>query len=246
MCEQQTAKAMIEELLALRPEQQSLIACTLWRSWICRNKINAQEKAWGGDELLAQINYWTSESKLYYQKENSKASRKEMQKWSAPEHDYIKFNTDGAFFSEPNQGGWGFIARDSQGLFRGAGAGKMPAVTSAAQAEAFACIQALQAAADWGLMKLILETDSTNMVRAIETKEFDRVPEGVLYRDIKVFIQLNFQFVHVVSCRRNCNKVAHDLANAGARGAEPCRLWLDDVPEDVMMLVASESAMPMS
>jgi hypothetical protein len=107
---------MIEDLLALKSEQQIIVACTLWRSWARWNKINAQQKEWSLGELIAQIKFWTSESKLYYKKEEATGAVKIEQKWSAPEEDWIKFNTDGSFFSESNHGGWGFVAWDQHGL----------------------------------------------------------------------------------------------------------------------------------
>jgi hypothetical protein len=97
MCKKQTAFAMIEELLALKSDQLSVVACTFWRSWTRRNKINAQEKEWSLEELLSQINYWTTESKLYCQKTEAVAAATRQQRWSAPEGDWIKFNT---FFSK--------------------------------------------------------------------------------------------------------------------------------------------------
>jgi hypothetical protein len=245
MCKKQTAFAMIEELLALKSDQLSVVACTFWRSWTRRNKINAQEKEWSLEELLSQINYWTTESKLYCQKTEAVAAARRQQRWSAPEGDWIKFNTDGAFYPETKHGGWGFVARDQQGRVRGTGAGRLNYVANAAQAEATACIHALQAAADWGVTKLILETDSTNLVRAMEPLEFDRAPEGVLYRDIRVFIRLHFNSVQLMYCPRGCNNVAHALAALGASGVESSRLWLDEAPESVMVFVASDSAMPL-
>ena len=166
----------------------------------------------------------------------------EEKRWSAPCGDWIKFNTDGAFSEESKQGGWGFVARDGKGTTRAAGAGHIIHSASAAQAEAVACVEALQSAADWGVAQVIIETDSSNLVRAIETTEFDRAPEGVIYRDIRAFVQLNFNSVKFVYCPRNCNKVAHALAAVGASRAESRRLWLDEVPDSVSMFVASDVA----
>jgi hypothetical protein len=131
-------------------------------------------------------------------------------------------------------------------VVRGAGAGHLSAVASAAQAEAVACAQALQVAADWGLAQLIIETDSSNLVRAIESTEFDSAPERVIYRNIKSFIRLNFKLVKVLFCPRGCNKVAHALGALGASRAESSRLWLDEAPDSVMLIVASEYAKPIN
>ena len=132
------------------------------------SKINAREKGWTLEELLSQINYWSTESKQFYLKERITIGRHARmdQRWLAPSGDWIKFNTDGAYFEASKHGGWGFVARDWQGAARGAGAGHITAVASAAQAEAVACVEALQTAADWGVAQVIIETDSSNLVRA--------------------------------------------------------------------------------
>ncbi|KAK1663577.1 hypothetical protein QYE76_051736 [Lolium multiflorum] len=143
-----------------------------------------------------------------------------------------------------NHGGWGFIARDNQSTVRGAGTGHLKAVVSAAQAEAVACMEALHAASDWGILNVIVETDSSILVQAIETSDYDLAPEGVIYRDIRAFIRLNFNLVKVEFRPRGCNKVAHALAAMGANQAHSRQVWLDDVPNSVLALVAGDVAEP--
>jgi hypothetical protein len=45
-------------------------------------------------------------------------------------------------------------------------------------------MEALQAAADWGMLHIHIETDSMNLVRAMQASNFDLAPEGVIYRDL--------------------------------------------------------------
>ncbi|KAK1618800.1 hypothetical protein QYE76_024317 [Lolium multiflorum] len=220
MCQNQSAKTMVEDLLGLGEEQKILVACTLWCCWTRRNKINAKEKEMALKELLSQINYWTSESKQYFLTDKLPEGPRAELRWSAPAEDWIKFNTDGAFCQADNHGGWGFIARDNQSTVRGAGTGHLKAVVSAAQAEAVACMEALHAASDWGIQNVIVETDSSILVQSIETSDYDRAPEGVIYRDIRAFIRLNFNLVKVEFRPRGCNKVAHVLAAMGANQAD--------------------------
>ncbi|KAK1632760.1 hypothetical protein QYE76_007075 [Lolium multiflorum] len=84
------------------------------------------------------------------------------------------------------------VDQDSTGQIRGSGAGALRYVASAAQAEAHACEQAARAAADWGMVDVILESDAQNLVRAMRSTEFDRTPEGMIYRDIRLYMQLHF------------------------------------------------------
>jgi hypothetical protein len=67
------------------------------------------------------------------------------------------------------------------------------------------------------MMKII--TDAHNLVRAVQSTSFDLAPEGVIYRDIKPFVNLNFSSVSFVYCLRVCNNVAHAQAALGASEA---------------------------
>jgi hypothetical protein len=57
--------------------------------------------------------------------------------------------------------------------------------------------------------------DSSNLVHTIQSTEFDLFLKGVLYRDIRAFIRLNFSSVNVMYCPRSRNKVAHVIKTIG-------------------------------
>jgi hypothetical protein len=59
-----------------------------------------------------------------------------------------------------------------------------------------------------------------------------------------VFAQLNFSLISFVYSPRNCNKVAHALAAIGASYQADVRLWTEDLPNDVKLLVASDLTEP--
>jgi len=56
-----------------------------------------------------------------------------------------------------------------------AGAGKLAVVTDALCAEAHACVAALQAAAAQGMQKIVLESDSQTLVKALQTTGYDMI-----------------------------------------------------------------------
>jgi hypothetical protein len=151
MCAYETAGSVVEEILGMQVEQKVLICCLLWRIWLRRNKLNAEGKYQSDNELIGQIRYWTGESKQYHIKEKQQVTMKPEEKWQRPVGDVIKLNYDGAFYQATRQGGWGFIACDSEGGVRGSGAGHIAHVGSALQAEAAACGEVIQAASDWGM-----------------------------------------------------------------------------------------------
>lgn len=61
------------------------------------------------------------------------------------------------------------------------------------QSEAEACSQALSAAASWGVS--VLESDCQILLRALQGRDYDRSLEGVIFRDIRQFIRLNFSSI---------------------------------------------------
>jgi hypothetical protein len=74
--------------------------------------------------------------------------------------------------------------------------------------------------------------------------EFDRATEGIIYRDLPLFMQLSFDSFEFLFAPRTCNNVAHYLAGYGARKPDLKTLWLDSLPEDVRVLLANDSAEP--
>ena len=97
------------------------------------------------DEIWRQTNYWASECELFCQ-ETAKATSTTIRpvRWTKPPDDKIKLNIDGYFQAEAKCGGWGFIARDGQGVVHGAGSGIIRNAGSAIQTEALACWEEVQ------------------------------------------------------------------------------------------------------
>jgi hypothetical protein len=114
--------AVVQDILNLNDDKKVLACCLLWRCWLRRNKIIAGEKALAVADLCGQARYWARESQLLCGEEKRTVDKKPELKWQKPEGDQIKINTDGAFDINSRQGGWGFVARDAQGLVRVAGA----------------------------------------------------------------------------------------------------------------------------
>lgn len=234
------ARAVVQELLGLNSERSILCATLLWQWWSRRNKINAKEKVGPPAGILSQVRYWAGEAKTYCSKSASGRARADVQCWQRPEGDMLKINIDGAFTPETRRGGWGFVVRDQSGNVRGSGAGCLPIIASAAQAEAQACDEALKAAADWGMTNIILETDSQNLAKAMQSTSFDRAPDGILYRDMRLFSQLSFTSFALSAIPRTCN----NLAKYGASRQDLKLLWPESLPSDVRVVVASVSAEP--
>jgi ribonuclease HI len=67
-------------------------------------------------------------------------------------------------------------------------------VTDALAAEGEACLAALEAAMVRGTSHVITETDSTNLISAMQSGSFDQAPSGVIYKEFRdplLFLRVN-------------------------------------------------------
>jgi hypothetical protein len=148
-----------------------------------RNKANAGEQvptlvavASHAQELTAAILFSMKQQRTRVPGSST------MRKWQTPPVDVLKINTDGAFYANEKKGAWGFIVRVSDGHGILAGSGCLPTVTDALAAEGEACLAALDAVMERGISHVIIETDSTNMVKALQSSAFDQAPSGAIFR----------------------------------------------------------------
>jgi hypothetical protein len=236
------AEDVVHDIISLEEKKSTIVCCMLWSWWLRRNKLNAREKACTEENLRGQILYWSQECDTYCSKADKNPSQKELTQWSPPPYGRLKINVDGSYQQDSGQGGWGFVIRDDTGQVWGAGAGHLKSLASAGQAEAHACLEAVQAAARWGMDHVQVESDSQILVNAMKGPEFDRALEGVLYKEIRSFISLNFLSASFSFCPRTCNKISHAMAALGTSQTESHLFWQESIPNSVSVLVASEYA----
>ncbi|TVU00700.1 hypothetical protein EJB05_53858, partial [Eragrostis curvula] len=156
-------------------------------------------------------------------------------------HNTYKVNIDGSFMAATGTGGWGFVARDGDGVFLEGGCGNLARVSSPLHAEALSALHSLERAAQLGMTRIILETDATELERALTTSELDWHVLGSLFRRIKEIMSSDFVSCHVRSCPRTCNKVADCLAKYGA--SDVCSgssVFMSQVPTFVTHLVSGD------
>jgi ribonuclease HI len=138
-------------------------------------------------------------------------------------------------------GGWGFVVRDAFGEVAGVGDGYMAHVQDALHTEA--CLQALLLSQAWGISRVHIETDSQQLVQAIEGSDQDLSRNGAIFREIKFQLSLNFFIFRISYCPRACNRVADAMAAHGAKlGPRSQAVWLGYAPDFVSVLVASDIA----
>jgi len=163
--------------------------------------------------------------------------------WKAPPPGQFKINSDGSFIQETMQGSWGFV-RDHEGDGVLAGAGHLGSIPDAMTAEAAACAQALQAAADYGISHVQVEVDSIALQQALQSSSMDLATCGMLLSDTRSLLCEHFVCSKILSIPRACNGLAHNLAKlAMSWDLSNCHVWASPLLEFVKTLLAMVSSL---
>ena len=223
--------SLLQEIFNLNEEKRLTACCLLWIWWAERNKANRGEKPRTSDEIITSVTVHVLEYKNMQVKKLIPSNKMQLQ-WSRPMHNFLKINVDGAFREQSFSGGWGFIVRNDRGVAVAAGQGHLQEVGNALQAEARALLQAVQITSSMGCNQVILEIDSTILKNAITSSEYDLAPLGVLFREIKAMLCVNFENFRISVVPRSCNVVAHELAARGALLGDGDReVWIGHLPD---------------
>lgn len=131
-------------------------------------------------------------------------------KWKPPEEEWIKCNSDGAFYPD-GSGATGAVLRDHHGCFKGGSERWYTACMDALTIEVLACRDGLILAKKNGATSVLLETDCRELVRLWELKDVQRSSITVILREIQELCNslVRFSFCYA---SRECNLVAHELA----------------------------------
>ncbi|KAK1682547.1 hypothetical protein QYE76_043395 [Lolium multiflorum] len=149
--------SMMEMILGLPNERKLLTCILLWDWWTNRNKLNAGELGKSAGQMCHTIQKHAIEFQTatrppanFSDGVYGEASPL-CDVWKRPSPGQVKINFDAAFWEPTHSGAWGFVVRDENGEFVAAAAGKLRHLRSALQAEAEACVAAVEGAEALGL-----------------------------------------------------------------------------------------------
>ncbi|XBI67156.1 hypothetical protein VPH35_046564 [Triticum aestivum] len=165
LMEKPNAVVVVEAVCSLSAEVQCQVAVLLWDCWTTRNKIYAGEKAWSASEVTSMVQRHLLDFApvvLPQIRIDTPATR-----WEPPRRDFVKVNFDAAFKQDARDGAYGYVLRSDEGELIAAGAGKFTHVKNALQAEAEACLAAIEGASNAGVHHIMLESDSLSLVQAL-------------------------------------------------------------------------------
>lgn len=237
-----TPRQLLEALFSLPEDEKLKCILLLWLWWTERNKANHKQTRASVEEFQFLMTRHVAEWRQFCMKPESKQQqvfRKPV--WKGTEVDTVKINIDGAFDGSNQLAGWGCIARDHTGDVIFAAAVKLDYMSEALHAEAYALIRGIQLAGNYGMGKVVFETDCLGLVRAMKSKMFDRSPLGVVFRETRFLLQLGISEWSIIHCPRTCNVPAHELAAIGRSGAYGDQhVWLAHLPSVVNVAVAAD------
>ena len=162
-------------------------------------------------------------------------------RWEPPPINMYKINIDGSFNKDTGKAGWGFLARDSRGQFLEGGCSNLIRVAGPLQAEALAALHSLERVYQLGMARIILETDTTDLVKGLTSEDLDMSVDGGLFIQIREIINNYFDHCEIRHCPRGCNKVADRLATHGASMVgSGSTVFMSQVPSFVTSLVSGD------
>jgi hypothetical protein len=244
-----SSQDIVQYVLGLKGNDGAVVIALLWTWWDARNKANAEKRMPTIEEVQYRTLEAASNSNLVQRMVSRDSPRQQQSpcRWHPPPANFLKINIDGAFCEKEKKGAWGFVIRDCDGHGVLAGSGNLLAVNDALSAEAEACLAALNAAMDAGISQVIVETDSTSLVAALQSPSFDQAPGGVIFREARRLLALHFTVHGICFVRRTCNRYAHELARSGlARDPDAPIIWSDPLPSFVNTLGDRDLADPSS
>ncbi|WVZ74299.1 LOW QUALITY PROTEIN: hypothetical protein U9M48_022500 [Paspalum notatum var. saurae] len=234
------AAQMMQLILSLDEEEKMKTISLLYAWWAARNKANVGEQKDTTNEIVYRANMMLTDGSGRCSKGQVRSPNRK-QNWSCPPDGILKLNCDAGFLQNEKSGSWGFVVRDSDGHGVLAGMGRLHNVPDVLCAEGYACLNALQAAREYGVSSLQLELDSLLLEKCLKTGEYDRSQGGGLFHEIRELIRLYFNSVEIVHVPRSCNRCAHELAKLSMRwDPDHSRVWSDPLPEPVNSLALGD------
>uniref|UniRef100_A0ACD6AMS5 Uncharacterized protein n=1 Tax=Avena sativa TaxID=4498 RepID=A0ACD6AMS5_AVESA len=222
-------------------KKQNLVVLLLRDWWTERNKVNAGEGRKSPEEVCRIISRHHLE--FCPAAETGTKAARPLERWKLPPLGHVKVNFDASFVAELKAGAYGYVIRTDTGEFV-QGAGKLSFLRSAlhGEAEAEVCIVAMEPTAKPGIHRVQFESDCTTLVASITDSTLDLSENGVMMREAWSLRILHFDSAKFIFCRRDCNKLAHYLAQFGFQDAAVSSMWKDTAPDFVNVLLASDLA----
>ena len=179
---QTRAFSSIKEVLMYAHQEQKnteRLASVMWSLWHRRNKVRTSHTKYP----LSLVIPTASQALTDFQQANSSVSpqlrsfSQPRNQWSPPAEGEIKVNFDGAQFRDMGKTGLGVVIRDSRGQALASLSEQASLPFSPEIVEAMAAARAISFAQ--GLASFVLEGDSINIIKALQSEDESLSPYGI-------------------------------------------------------------------
>ncbi|XP_024200343.1 uncharacterized protein LOC112203645 [Rosa chinensis] len=163
-----------------RRRQQSIV-CGAVRG-LRRNRFKHEGVVEESKHIVWSANEWLNN----FQTVTKDATQKRVKvKWRPPTAPNLKLNTDAAIDYKKKKAGLGMVVRDGEGKLKCAGHKVLPGNPSIVAIEALAVYHGLLLCREAGFQNLVVESDSTIVIDALNKTKLDLSVEGGVLDDIK-------------------------------------------------------------
>ena len=233
----------IQDVLTYTHKKQGnteLLASIMWSLWHRRNQVRNSSKEYP----LSLVAPTATQALADFQRANSsdalqpRSYGQARTQWMPPVEGEIKVNFDGAQFRDLGKAGLGVIIRNSRGHALASLSEQAPLPFSPDIVEAMAAARAISFAQGLGFTSFILEGDSVNVIKAMQSNDESLSPYGHILSLAKSMVVTgsSITYSHV---GRTGNTVAHNLAKH-ARHVRGFSVWTEDVPPHLSHVIFAD------
>ncbi|CAN6302143.1 unnamed protein product [Urochloa humidicola] len=242
----------------LSMESRAQLLFCFWRAWHLRNNVihgDGKTSVYGSAKFV--ISYWQSLLQIRHGREDDKkgkapisrgwklaneqrvkATSEQRRVWSMPPQGWIKLNVDAAFEPLSGETNLGMVIRDHTGKVLVSSWKHGLRCVSVEDAEAAACLEGIQLLSKWFRGPTVIDSDCHNVVSALKSKSDNRASFANMVKEIKSCLSV-FPEVEVCKVGRECNRVAHELAQLAKRCMHSA-VWRDQAPVCVHELLRND------
>lgn len=206
---------VLDELWRINEPKRVEIIAMWWNRWNQRNNVCEGRGRLAASEVAHRARCLAAGS-LQFCKPVRQRAICSPGKWEPPEADLLKFNVDGAYKTGDRQAGWGVVAHDADGQVISTVAGCSDGIQDAFMTELKALEAAINLASSLGAIRVVFETDAQMLMYEMNNTAIDLSPAAAIIEDLKYQCRNWFSKCSIISCKREVNGVAHELAKIGA------------------------------
>ena len=178
-----------------------LLASIMWTFWHCRNQVRSSSK----ENPLSLVASTPSQAVTDFQRANAsdatqpRSFGQSRTQWTPPGEGEIKVNFDGAQFKDLGKAGLGVIIWDSRGQALASLSEQSHLPFSLEIVEVMAAARAISFAQALGFTSFILEGDSVNVIKSMQSNDESLSPYGHILSSAKSMVVTgsNIKYSHV-------------------------------------------------